>query len=259
LSSKIRDLFIYQGEKIRIAGDGKDGILPYLDEIITNSVSKLVERIPKDKYGQLKRITLQREDLPWEYIGRAERNYKPKYFLSSKIRDLFTLQGQLIRIAGDAKDGTMAFLDKKIEEGARELIDRFPKDKNGRIRQSTDMSFLNNLRSAMEIKTLDVGSEMDEQDDEEDEEVNNHINKQDSSRISRLAKMVQVSRKLKISQVALILEMSEADLYPRLVDWAAEYGFILDEDIVDFTGGRKDDFIAALEKDFATWGNEGKI
>ena len=64
--------------------------------------------------------------------------------------------------------------------------------------------------------------------------------------------------------MAKILEMSEDDLYTKIVDWASDYGFTLDEDVVDFGTGKKDDFIAALDGAFQDWGKntqtkEGKL
>ncbi len=83
----------------------------------------------------------------------------------------------------------------------------------------------------------------------------------DAARLEKLKKLIKVSKKLKVSEVALILQMAEKDLYPRLIDWAADFGFILDEGTVDFGGGRKDDFMAQLDKEFASWGKQpgGKV
>ncbi len=80
----------------------------------------------------------------------------------------------------------------------------------------------------------------------------------DHALLEKLKKLVQVSEKLKISQIAQILKIKEADVYDHIVDWAAEFGFTLDEDVVKFGAGRKDDFIASLEKDFADWGKKAE-
>ncbi len=74
--------------------------------------------------------------------------------------------------------------------------------------------------------------------------------------LDRLKKLVQVSKSLKVSQMAQILDLSEKELYQRIVDWAAEFGFTLDQDVVDFSSGKKDTFLAALDKEFATWGKQ---
>ena len=84
------------------------------------------------------------------------------------------------------------------------------------------------------------------------------------SRIEKLKKLVQVSKKVKVSQMAQMLNLHETALNDRIVDWAAEFGFILDGDFVEFGAGRKDDFIASLDEAFADWGKktqtkEGKL
>lgn len=76
----------------------------------------------------------------------------------------------------------------------------------------------------------------------------------ESSRMDKLKKLVKISEKLKISQLSQILGMDQTALYDRIIDWAAEYGFIIDEDIVRFDSGRKDDFIAAMDSEFSNWG-----
>ncbi len=77
----------------------------------------------------------------------------------------------------------------------------------------------------------------------------------ESTRLEKLKKLIQVSQKMKVAQIAKILEMSEDDLYKRIVDWATTFGFTINEDTVDFSGGGKTDaFIDALEKEFKTWG-----
>lgn len=86
----------------------------------------------------------------------------------------------------------------------------------------------------------------------------------EKNRMEKLKKLVKVSEKIKVSQMAQILNLDEAALYDRIVDWASEYGFTLDEDVVKFSGGRKDDFIASLDNAFTDWGNkaetkEGKL
>ena len=86
----------------------------------------------------------------------------------------------------------------------------------------------------------------------------------EATRMEKLKKLVKVSERLKISQMAQILAMDEATLYDRIVDWAADYGFTIDEDVVKFGAGRKEDFIAALDGAFQGWDKkvetkEGKL
>lgn len=75
----------------------------------------------------------------------------------------------------------------------------------------------------------------------------------ESDRIDKLKKLVQVSKKVKVSQMAQILRMDEVELNERIVDWAEEYGFTLDGDFVEFGAGRKDEFINALNDAFSDW------
>ena len=77
------------------------------------------------------------------------------------------------------------------------------------------------------------------------------------ARIEKLKKLVQVSKKLKVAQIAQILDLSEKGVYDRIVDWAAQFGFTLDVEVVEFGAGRKDDFIASLDAAFKDWG--GKV
>ncbi len=85
--------------------------------------------------------------------------------------------------------------------------------------------------------------------------------KLEAERFAKLKKLVQVSKRLKVGQMAELLPMAERELNARLVDWAAEFGFTLDMDVVEFGEGKKDDFIDALNKEFAEWGQQqgGKI
>ena len=90
----------------------------------------------------------------------------------------------------------------------------------------------------------------------EQEEANKRDVQDEARRMDKLKKLVTVSKKLKISQMAQILNLNERDLYDRIVDWAAEFGFTLDEDVVEFGAGRKEDFITSLDVAFADWGNK---
>ena len=76
---------------------------------------------------------------------------------------------------------------------------------------------------------------------------------QDVARLEKLKKLVRVSKKLKFEQMASLLGLTVAELNERIVDWADQFGFVLDEDFVEFSNGRKDDFIAALDESFSSW------
>jgi hypothetical protein len=70
---------------------------------------------------------------------------------------------------------------------------------------------------------------------------------------SKLKKIVQVSEKLRIHQIAKFLDMTESDVYAQILDWAYEFGFVIDEDLIIFSKGRKDDFIKMLDNQFISW------
>ncbi len=76
---------------------------------------------------------------------------------------------------------------------------------------------------------------------------------EEAARKDRLKQLVQVSEKLRVGQIAQILDLTEAEVYRRLVDWATEFGFTIDEDLVKFGEGRKEDFLAQLDKEFQAW------
>ncbi len=59
--------------------------------------------------------------------------------------------------------------------------------------------------------------------------------------------------------MAHMLGISEVDLYEHVVNRADKFGFTIDQDVVDFSGGKKDDFIAELDQAFTSWGKTGKV
>ena len=57
--------------------------------------------------------------------------YDVKYIRSSKIKDLFKVKGQNIRIAADAKDLVHKYLDNKVKEGVEEILAKLPRKTKG--------------------------------------------------------------------------------------------------------------------------------
>ncbi len=78
----------------------------------------------------------------------------------------------------------------------------------------------------------------------------------ETATLAKFQKLIQVSRRLKISQIGEYLDLPPKEIFNRLVDWAATFGFKIDGDEVDFEGGRKEDFIVELERSFSQWGME---
>jgi hypothetical protein len=71
-TSKAKELFEVEGQKVRIAADAKDLVNEYLDKAVEKAVKELIDLLPRkikgDKKGELKRITLQKSD----FEGKSE-------------------------------------------------------------------------------------------------------------------------------------------------------------------------------------------
>ncbi len=76
--------------------------------------------------------------------------------------------------------------------------------------------------------------------------------------IEQLKGIMKVTRRLEISRMAQLLEMSEEDLWKRIVPWAQEFGFTIDKNEVEFQTGQVDAFMQELEREFKSWGKRAK-
>ena len=72
----------------------------------------------------------------------------------------------------------------------------------------------------------------------------------DHERLEKLKQIVRVSERLKVSRMAEVLEIDEQELWKRVFAWAEQFGFTIDDDVVKFQGGQKEDFISKLEQEF---------
>jgi len=82
--------------------------------------------------------------------------------------------------------------------------------------------------------------------------------------VAKLRKIVNVSASLSISQLAELLKVDEAFIWENIVDWAEQFGFIIENDKIMFGKGNTIAFIDELDKKFAEWNEktrtkEGKI
>jgi hypothetical protein len=57
--------------------------------------------------------------------------YDVKYIRSSKIKELFAVGGQSIRISAEAKDLVHKFLDDAVKKGVEEILNKLPKKTKG--------------------------------------------------------------------------------------------------------------------------------
>lgn len=99
---------------------------------------------------------------------------------------------------------------------------------------------------------------------DQDSQVTSQPSSVEDDTIEKLKKLIKVSKKLKISQMANLLGIDEQELNRRIMDWADQFGFTINEDIVELDRSRKDDFLTALEGAFTDWNNkaetkEGKL
>ncbi len=74
----------------------------------------------------------------------------------------------------------------------------------------------------------------------------------DDEKVNKLKKLIKVSKRLKIAKIAEILGMDESKLFDRVIDWADEFEFQIDEDVIEFEGGKKKDFIKKLDEKLAS-------
>ena len=65
--------------------------------------------------------------------------------------------------------------------------------------------------------------------------------------IEKLKNVLKVAKALPINRLAKILGMSEDDMWDRVIGWAQKFGFIINGEQLEFTGGKKDEFIFELE------------
>ncbi|MFX1499694.1 MAG: hypothetical protein ACFFDH_01875 [Promethearchaeota archaeon] len=72
--------------------------------------------------------------------------------------------------------------------------------------------------------------------------------KQVDNGLDKIRNLLKVSTALPIGRLAKILGMDEDDIWDQVYLWAQEFGFTINGELLEFTSGRKDDFISKLEK-----------
>lgn len=77
-------------------------------------------------------------------------------------------------------------------------------------------------------------------------------------RFEKLKKIVRVSKRLEVSRMAEVLKMKESDLWDLIFDWADEFNFKINKDLVEFNVEKTDDFIAKLDAEFSKWENSSE-
>ena len=65
--------------------------------------------------------------------------------------------------------------------------------------------------------------------------------------VVKLISTLKVANSLPIGRVAKILEMNEDIIWDKAIEWSQEFGFTINGDQLDFTGGKKEEFITKLK------------
>ncbi len=73
-------------------------------------------------------------------------------------------------------------------------------------------------------------------------------------KLKTLERLLRVSSRVKIDDMAAVLGISRPDLLLKLLDFADQYHFKIEEDVITFeTGTTTGDFVKKLEKEFDAW------
>ncbi len=81
----------------------------------------------------------------------------------------------------------------------------------------------------------------------------------EEARMQKLQQIIKVSTKLAVERIAQVLELSVDETWKRVFDWAEKFQFTIDGDYILFNKDTLNDFIASMDKEFASWGSQGKV
>ncbi len=77
--------------------------------------------------------------------------------------------------------------------------------------------------------------------------------------MKKLQQIIKVSTKLAVERIAQVLELPVEETWKRVFDWAEKFQFTIDGDYILFNKDTVNDFIASMDKEFASWGSQGKV
>jgi len=171
-----------------------------------------------------------------------------------RLAEIFWEQGY---VAGKVKVGRKFASIKEIDMGR---VGKSPDMKK-------DLDILTNLYQLPyeKIEGEVVAIEIEQKTDKNHEERERAKREADEkARIEKLRKIVKVSNSLEIARMAAVLSMDEKLLWDKIFDWADQFGFRIEKDMVIFAQGNTAGFIDALDKQFSAWQDlehekEGKI
>ncbi|MEX2716458.1 MAG: hypothetical protein Q6370_009175 [Candidatus Sigynarchaeota archaeon] len=76
--------------------------------------------------------------------------------------------------------------------------------------------------------------------------------------VSKIKKMMQVSKRLRVDMMRDALGIDTKTFSSKMIDWAAQFGFQIDGDYVDFSTGDTNGFINELDSYFTDWAQKTK-
>ncbi|MHC1590743.1 MAG: hypothetical protein ACXQS8_01530, partial [Candidatus Helarchaeales archaeon] len=80
-----------------------------------------------------------------------------------------------------------------------------------------------------------------------------------ASRLQQLSKALSVSTRIKIDDIATVLELDRGRLMALLFDWSDRLGILIDGDyILNEKGADFSSFIADLDRQFSEWSKREK-
>ncbi len=75
----------------------------------------------------------------------------------------------------------------------------------------------------------------------------------DRIQLEKFERLLKVSTRIRIDQVQEILNLKGQDLWDRLISWAEQFNFTIEENVLIINSETTDAFIQALEEEFQTW------
>ncbi len=76
--------------------------------------------------------------------------------------------------------------------------------------------------------------------------------------VRQIQKMMQVSKRLRVDMMREALAMDMKTFSSKMIDWAAQFGFQIDGDYVNFENGDVKGFITELDTYFSDWNQKAK-
>ena len=84
-------------------------------------------------------------------------------------------------------------------------------------------------------------------------QIKKELNIIEKDTISKLKELIEKSPRVNLKQIKVALKMDTHTFNNKIIDWADEFGFIIDGDYLIVNKDTVSDFIDALDKQFAKW------